>query len=153
MLPRLRKSGTMRRYFSICVVLCGLALLGRSASAQAPSLITLDQAVDLARTHIQQNQAQEITANFRPNPNLTGDGLFFPLDPSNFTIANLESTQEFDIGVNYLFERGGKRRKRLDAARDATAVTRFQVADTERNLIFNVSQQFIGAQLANSNLE
>src|SRR6185437_14622787 len=163
MLPRLRKSGTMRRYFSICVVLCGLALLGRSASAQAPSLITLDQAVDLALTHshalkaartqIQQNQAQEITANFRPNPNLTGDGLFFPLDPSNFTIANLESTQEFDIGVNYLFERGGKRRKRLDAARDATAVTRFQVADTERNLIFNVSQQFIGAQLANSNLE
>jgi cobalt-zinc-cadmium efflux system outer membrane protein len=153
----------MRRYFSICVLLGGLALFAGTASAQAPSLVTLDQAIDLALTHshalkaartqIQQNEAQEITANLRPNPNLAWDGLFFPLNPSDFTVANLESTQEFDVNVNYLFERGGKRRKRLDAARDATAVTRFQVADTERNLIFNVGQQFISAQLANSNLE
>ena len=143
-----------------CLALISLA---GTASAQAPSLITLDQAIDLALTHshalkaaqtqIQQNKAQEITANLRPNPNLTWDGLFFPLNPSDFTLANLESTQEFDLGVNYLFERGGKRRKRLKAAQDATAVTRFQVADTERSLIFNVAQQFISAQLANSNLE
>jgi outer membrane protein, heavy metal efflux system len=153
----------MRHWYFIFILLGSLAVLARSASAQAPSLITLDQAIDLAITHshtlkaaqtqIQQNQAQEITANTRPNPNLAWDGLFFPLDPSDFTIANLESTQEFDLGVNYLFERGGKRRKRLQAAKDATAVTRFQVADTERNLIFNVAEQFINAQLANSNYD
>lgn len=153
----------MRRCFYI-FIFCEIALYSLIANAQAaPSLITLDQAIDLALTHshalkaaqtqIQQSQAQEITANLRPNPNLTWDGLFFPLDPSNFTVANLESTQEFDLGVNYLFELGGKRRKRLNAARDATAVTRFQVADTERTLIFNVGQQFINAQLADSDLE
>jgi cobalt-zinc-cadmium efflux system outer membrane protein len=153
----------MRRRFYI-FIFCEVALYAVMANAQAaPSLITLDQAIDLALTHshalkaaqtqIQQSQAQEITANLRPNPNLTWDGLFFPLNPTNFTIANLESTQEFDVGVNYLFERGGKRRKRLDAARDATAVTRFQVADTQRTLIFNVAQQFINAQLADSDLE
>ena len=153
----------MRHWSSIFILPGVLLLLAGVASAQAPSLITLDQAIDLALTHshtlkaaqtqIQQNQAQEITANLRPNPNLAWDGLFFPLDPSDFTIANLESTQEFDLGVSYLFERGGKRRKRLLAAKDATAVTRYQVADTERNLIFNVAQQFINAQLANSNYD
>jgi cobalt-zinc-cadmium efflux system outer membrane protein len=153
----------MRRCFSIFITLSGLVLFAAIAWAQAPSLITLDQAVDLALTHshtlkaaqtqIQQNEAQEITAHLRPNPNLSWDGLFFPLDPSDFTVANLENTQEFDLGVSYLFERGGKRRKRLDAARDATAVTRFQVADTQRMLIFNVGQQFINAQLADSDLE
>ncbi|HEY1464511.1 MAG TPA: TolC family protein [Terriglobales bacterium] len=153
----------MRHLYSIFILLASFALFAGTAEAQAPSLITLDQAIDLALTHshalkaaqteIQQNQAQEITANLRPNPNLSWDGLFFPLDPSDFTVANLESTQEFDLGVNYLFERGGKRRKRLQAAKDATAVTRFQVADTERNLIFNVAQQFIDAQLANSNFD
>jgi outer membrane protein, heavy metal efflux system len=158
-----RQAGTMRHYSLTCVVLGCVALWAQIALAQAPSLITLDQAIDLALTHshalkaaqtqIQQNEAQEVTANLRPNPTLAWDGLFVPLDPSDFTVANLENIQEFDIGANYLFERGGKRRKRLDAARDATAVTRFQVADTERNLIFNVGQQFINAQLADSDLE
>jgi len=34
--------------------------------------------------------------------------------------------------------------------RDTTAVTRYQVDDSERTLIFNVAQQFIDAQLAQS---
>ena len=55
--------------------------------------------------------------------------------------------------LSYLLERGGKRHRRIDAARDATAVTRYQVSDTERILIFNVAQQFIGAQLAQSVLD
>jgi cobalt-zinc-cadmium efflux system outer membrane protein len=40
----------------------------------------------------------------------------------------------------------------LQAAKDATAVTRSQVADAERTLTFNVAQQFINALLAKSNL-
>ncbi len=128
----------------------------------APVLITLDQAIDLALKHshvlraaetqIQQNQAQEVTASLRPNPTLAWDALFVPLNPSDWTVSNLEQNQQFDLGVGYLIERGGKRHRRIDAARDATAVTRFQVSDTERTLIFNVGQQFIAAQLANSNL-
>ncbi len=131
-------------------------------TAPAPVLITLDQAIDLALKHshvlraaetqIQQNQAQEVTAGLRPNPTLAWDALFLPLNPSDWTTANLEQNQQFDLGLGYLFERGGKRHRRIEAARDATAVTRFQVGDTERTLIFNVGQQFISAQLANSNL-
>ena len=133
------------------------------AHAQAPARITLDQAIDLAiahnhalkatQTQIQQNQAQEITAALRPNPNLTADALFIPVEPQNFNSNIIANVTEFDAGVSYLFERGGKRHRRLEAARDTTGQTRYQVSDAERVLIFNAAQQFITVQLAESNLD
>ena len=140
---------------------------GRTASpspAPAPLLITLDQAIELAlknsptilatRTEIQQSQAQEVTANLRPNPDLLFDSQFIPIfEPGNFSNNTLTNIQQFDIGVSYLVERGKKRQNRLRAARDATSVTASQVADAERTLTFNVGQQFVNALLANSNLQ
>ena len=147
-----------------CVYAVVLLSLTGLATAQTPVRIGLEQAVDLAlahshtlkaaRTQIQQSQAQETTASLRPNPTLAWDALFVPgFSPQNFTLDNLSNTQQFDMGVSYLLERGGKRYRRIDAARDATEVTRYQVSDTERVLIFNVAQQFIGAQLAQSVLD
>lgn len=139
-------------------------LLAATAVAQAPTRITLDRAIDLAlahnhalmatRTQVQQSQAQEVTAALRPNPVLSWDALFIPIfSPQSFSVSNLLNTQQFDLGVSYLYERGGKRQRRIDAAKDTTAVTRYQVADAERNLIFTVAQEFIAAQLARSNLD
>jgi outer membrane protein, heavy metal efflux system len=138
-----------------------LLLLAVAATAQVPPRINLEQAIDLAlahnhalkatRTQIQQNQAQEITASLRPNPTLSADALFIPVfSPQNFSLDNLSNTQQFDIGVSYIHERGAKRQRRVDAARDTTAVTRFQVGDSERAVVFDVAQQFINAQLAES---
>ena len=132
--------------------------------APAPTSVTLDQAIDMARTHnhallaahstILQNQAQEITANLRPNPVLLGDAQFLPIfQPSDFTGDYLANNAQFDVGVSYLFERGGKRQHRLQAARDQTAVTSAQVADDERTLTFNVASQFIAALLAQSQFD
>jgi cobalt-zinc-cadmium efflux system outer membrane protein len=118
--------------------------------AGAPQMtVTLDQALDMARQHnhallaarttILQNQAQETTANLRPNPVLLGDSQFLPLlTPSNWTSDYFVNTAQFDVGVSYLFERGQKRP---------------QVSDTERTLTFNVASQFIAALLAQSNLQ
>lgn len=107
-----------------------------------------------ARTTILQNQAQEITANLRPNPNLSWDSQFFPLfNPGQFSAAYLENQAQFDVGIGYTFERGKKRQRRLQAAKDQTAVTRSQVTDNERQLMFNVGQQFIGVLLAQSSLD
>src|ERR1035438_4017352 len=139
-------------------------LLVGSGSGQNTTRITLDQAVDLAlahnhslqatRTQILQNQAQEITANLRPNPTLGLDTQFVPFfSPQDFSGTNLDQTQQFDIGIGYLFERGHKRQRRLQAARDQTAVTRAQVTDAERTLAFNVGQQFVGVLLAESTLQ
>jgi outer membrane protein, heavy metal efflux system len=137
-------------------------LLGTS-SGQTTTRITLDQAIDLALAHnhsllatrstILQNEAQEITANLRPNPTLGVDTQFIPFfSPQDFSGENLDQTQQFDIGISYLFERGHKRQRRLQAARDQTAVTRAQVADAERTLAFNVGQQFVSVLLAESTL-
>ena len=126
--------------------------------------ISLDDAIRMAlqhnhallaaRTTILQNQAQEITANLRPNPVISWDSQFFPLfNPGQFSLNYLENQSQFDFGIGYLFERGKKRQHRLQAARDQTAVTRSQVTDNERTLTFNVSQQFIAVLLAQSTLE
>jgi cobalt-zinc-cadmium efflux system outer membrane protein len=126
--------------------------------------ISLDEAIRLAlqrnhalqaqRTMILQNQAQEITANLRPNPVISWDSQFFPLfNPGEFSASYLENQAQFDFGIGYLFERGKKRQHRLQAAKDQTAVTRSQVADDERQLVFNLSQQFVTALLAKSTFE
>ena len=126
--------------------------------------VSLDEAIRLAlqrnhalqaqRTMILQNQAQEITANLRPNPVISWDSQFFPLfNPGEFSASYLENQAQFDFGIGYLFERGKKRQHRLQAAKDQTAVTRSQVADDERQLVFNVSQQFVAALLAKSTFD
>ena len=141
-----------------------ILLLGGAAAGQSPTLISLDQAIDLAlahnhalkatRTLILQNQAQEITANLRPNPTFGADSQFIPIfTPQDFSADDLNLTQQFDIGIGYLFERGHKRQRRLQAARDQTAVTRAQVTDAERSLAFNVGQQFVSVLLAESTLQ
>jgi cobalt-zinc-cadmium efflux system outer membrane protein len=134
--------------------------------AQAPGSvkISLDDAVQMAlqhnhsllaaRTTIQQSEAEETTANLRPNPVLLGDALFLPIfQPDQFTADYVDSSAQFDVGVSYLFERGKKRQHRVAAAKDATAVTRSQVTDNERSLTFSVAQQFIAVELAESALE
>jgi cobalt-zinc-cadmium efflux system outer membrane protein len=126
--------------------------------------ISLDDAIQMAlrhnhnllalRTTIQQSEAEETTANLRPNPVLLSDWQFLPIfQPSQFSSDYLDNTAQFDLGVSYLFERGKKRQHRLRAARDLTAVTRSQVADNERTLAFSVSTLFINVELAESTLQ
>jgi len=151
-----------QRFLKILTALFVISLA--PLSAQTQKIISLDQAIDLAMTHnhslkatrtlILQNQAQEITANLRPNPSLGFDSQFIPIfTPSAFSADDLNLTQQFDIGIGYLFERGRKRQRRLQAARDQTAVTKAQVTDMERTLTFNVAQQFINVLLAESTLQ
>ena len=154
----------LSRYFQRYASAAILFLLVRTGGAQTTTLISLDQAIDLAlahnhsikaqRTLILQNQAQEITANLRPNPTFLADSQFVPFfSPQDFSGTNLNQTQQFDVGLSYLFERGHKRQRRLQAARDQTAVTRVQITDAERTLAFNVGQQFVSVLLAESTLQ
>ncbi|HEX5233712.1 MAG TPA: TolC family protein [Silvibacterium sp.] len=133
--------------------------------AQNPGgpIISLEEAIRMAlqhnhtlmaaRTTIQQNEAEETTANLRPNPVFMGDAQFLPIfQPDQFSADYLDNTAQFDLGVSYLFERGKKRQHRLQAAKDTTAVSRSQVADNERSLTFNVASDFINIELAESTL-
>jgi cobalt-zinc-cadmium efflux system outer membrane protein len=142
------------------------AVSGALQAQQSPPVtrIDLEQAVQLAIKHnhalkaaqntILQSEAQETTAAIRPNPVFTYDDLFVPIfSPGQFNGSTLDNITEFDLGFSYTFERGHKRRARIGAAKDATAVTRSQVKDTERGLTFNVAQQFVAVLLAKANLE
>ncbi len=63
-----------------------------------------------------------------------------------------EGSTLLGLGLSYTFELG-KRGRRIEAARDATQVTRSQVGDSERSLALQVATQFINVQLAESTLE
>jgi len=154
------------------MLVCALA---SPASPQniRPTSITLDEAIQMAlqhnhnmlaaRTTIQQSEAEETTANLRPNPTLFADWEYLPLGspsrqnpnlyPNVSTNDYLKNNTEADIGLSYLIERGKKRQHRLQAARDITAQTRSLVTDNERGLAFNTASLFVNAQLAESALE
>jgi len=106
-----------------------------------------------ARTTIQQSQAEETTANLRPNPTLFADWEYLPLTSSAQNTQYLHDSTEADLGLGYLIERGKKRQHRLQAAKDITAQTRSLVADNERSLTFNVASLFVTVQLAESTFE
>jgi cobalt-zinc-cadmium efflux system outer membrane protein len=152
--------------FAITVAVCFAGFGGSTtlrAQTQGPVRITLDEAIQMAIAHnhsllaaqstIDQAQAQEITANLRPDPVLLGDAQFIPIfQPSQFSSTYLDNSAQFDLGVSYLFERGQKRQHRLAAAQDQTAVTRSTVADNERTISFQVATDYINVQLAESTL-
>jgi cobalt-zinc-cadmium efflux system outer membrane protein len=141
-------------------------LLVSSGWAQTGALapITLHQAVALAladnpslqaaRRNLDSTRAQEITAGLRQNPvfTLTGSDVTLPAN-------NPASPYAYTGDVSRLFERGQKRRWRLDSARATTAVTESQYRDLERQTKLAVEQAFTNMlvakaalQLANDNL-
>jgi len=133
------------------------------AQSTGPTSITLDEAIQMAlqhnhnmlaaRTTIQQSEAEETTANLRPNPSLFADWEYLPLNRSGQNAQYLHDSTEGDLGLSYLIERGKKRQHRLQAAKDITAQTRSLVTDNERGLTFNTASLFVNVQLAESTLE
>jgi outer membrane protein, heavy metal efflux system len=99
-------------------------------------------ALQAGQIGIDESRAQEITANLRPNPNVTI--LADQIDPFNGGpphggFAYLLSSG----GVSYLWERQHKRGLRLESAQKATAIVTSGQADLERNLVFNLRGAFI----------
>ncbi len=153
-----------RNFFWPAGLLAALCLL-RPALGQAHALvrISLQQAFHLAlahnhrlraeRTLIAQSRARQITAGLRPNPVFDTDALFLPVfNPSKFNDHNLSTNGEFDAGLSYTWELGGKRGDRMRAAAEQTGVTIEQVRNDERRLIYGVRRRFTGVLLAESNL-
>src|ERR1700757_2498532 len=112
----------------------GRGLLERSESATPP--------LQAGQIGIDESRAQEITANLRPNPNLTvlADQIDpFSGGPSHGAFAYLLSSGT----VSYLWERQHKRGLRLESAQKGTAVAISGQADLERTLVFNLRGAFV----------
>ncbi len=143
------------RSLGLPLVLC----LSAAAVAQAPlAPLTLQQAVDIARTknptllsvqqHVSATKASEITAGLRQNPSFTVSGADVSLSASNPA-----SPYSYVANVSRLFERGEKRRWRLDIAHATTDVTESQYKDTERQTILQVKQAFTNMLAAKAALQ
>ena len=140
----------------IVLAVCCMAIFSRAGYGQnqTPAYIpiTMQQAVDLARLRnptllsAQQNllsvKAQEIQAGVRQNPNLVLTG-------SDVTLgAQAANPYYYSAGVSRLFERGEKRRWRLDTARSTTAQTDAQYHAQEQQTILSVRQAFTNFVIA-----
>lgn len=151
--------------------LCGFGLVFAllhtfsNVYAQAPAPMSLQQVLTVARArnpgllsveqHVIATKASEVTAGLRQNPTFTLSG-------ANTTLpANNPSSPYTYIGnFSRLFERGQKRRWRLDVATATTSVTQSQYNDQQRQLILQVKDAFTNMlaakaalQVAQDNLE
>jgi outer membrane protein, heavy metal efflux system len=151
----------MRRIFLRCcgvlAVLCGAGVQAAPQAAQAPTQSppqawTWEQVKDrlqlnnptllAGKLNINELQADEMTAHFRPNPQLTllADQFDpFPGGPPHGPFAYWlpEAT------VSYLHERAHKRELRAESAKKATAIAVSQQDDLERGLLFSLRSAFV----------
>ena len=131
----------------------GLLLIAMSAcSSFAQKALTWQEVRDKFETAnptlragqigIDESRAQEITANLRPNPNLTI--LADQIDPFNGGPTHGPFAYLLSSGtVSQLWERQHKRGLRLESAQKATAIATSGQADLERNLLFNLRGAFV----------
>src|ERR1700727_118880 len=109
-----------------CAIGVSVGAVPAFGQSGGPTSITLDDAIQMAlqhnhnmlaaRTTIQQSEAEEITANLRPNPSLFADWEYLPINHSGQNAQYLQDSTEGDLGLSYLIERGKKRQHRLQAA-------------------------------------
>jgi cobalt-zinc-cadmium efflux system outer membrane protein len=138
--------------------LAAIFLSPSTLGAQAPLVrLTLGEAVSLAlrenpsvrakEFERQSVSANEITAGLRPNPTATFSGeQFTPGGSSGAAIT------QYTLSIGQPIELGGKRQRRVDSARAATRVTGYELADLQRQTVFQVKKSFTDILIARDTL-
>ena len=132
-----------------------LSLAVETASAQERiNRVTLDEAVKLATRENptlrakeferQSVAANEITAGLRPNPQTS-------FLAEQFGGGSASQTQ-YTVSIGQPIELGRKRQRRLDSARAATRVTGYELADLQRQTVFQVKKAFTDILVARETL-
>ena len=159
---------------SMLAILLGTVSLRAQTPAQVPAPApsqkwTWDQVkehFELSNTTLMANKlnidelkAEEITAHLRPNPDFTLSADGTQIAPSHGVWQPFAGTF-VSPAVSQLFERRNKRDLRYQAAQQGTAIGAAQASDSERTLLFNLRNAFVGVlqakavlELAQNNLE
>lgn len=141
-------------WIAAALLCCGAGALAQvSPPALLTAPLTLQQVIEMARTHnptllsAEQNllsvKAQEVQAGVRANPyfGLVGSNVSLPAEGASNPYA-------YSVQVSRLFERGQKRRWRLDSARSTAEQTADQYHDQQRQTILAVKDAFTNMLLA-----
>jgi len=130
----------------------------RKPPISKPGALTLAQVLDLARSknptilaaqqNLQAVRAQELQAGVRQNPDFgfTGSNITLPAEGAS-------NPYQYSLQLSRLFERGQKRRWRLDDARATTSQTQAQLEDSIRQTELTVKTAFIHMLVAKEALE
>jgi cobalt-zinc-cadmium efflux system outer membrane protein len=129
----------------------------RKPPASRPGALTLDQVLDRVRAlnptllaaeqNLRAVRAQELQAGVRTNPYLT----LYGTDVTEG--AGASTPYNYSLQMSRLFERGEKRRWRVDDARATTAQTEAQLNDTIRQTVLTVKTAFIHMLIAREALQ
>ena len=138
-MQRLLWSGSVPLILLISLVSASFAQQAFTWQEVRDKFIATNPTLLAGRMGIEEARAQEITANLRPNPNLTA--LTDYIHPWK-SYGVLEDAQP-SLTVSYLFERMNKRALRYETAKKGTQVAISQLADQERTLLFTLRSAFI----------
>ena len=151
----------MFRPRTFVAALCVLQMTAGRAPSQdsPPAPLTIDQAVKEAIEHnlsvvaerynLAVADARVLTASLRPNPVLTASAMV----PDATIFDSNVNPKEAIVRGDVLIERGGKRERRMEVAREVRAVTALQLQNTIRSLVLSVQSAFIDVQQAHLNLQ
>jgi cobalt-zinc-cadmium efflux system outer membrane protein len=91
----------------------------------------------------QASRANEITAALRPNPTASY---------SAEQLGGRTAEPQYTVAVGQPVETGGKRQRRIESARAATAITMHELADVQRQVVFQVKKAFTDVLVARATL-
>lgn len=132
-----------------------------AAQTQQTTPVTINQAVQEAvtnnlnllaeRYNLSVANAHIVTARLRPNPvfSLEAGHLNYFVPAGNLTGAG---PNEFAVRTDFIWERGNKRRYRIEVAEQSRAVAQMQLLNTVRSLTFDVQNAFVEVLLAKETL-
>lgn len=115
----------------------------------------VDKNLDLLaeRYNIPIADARIVTARLRPNPVVSVWGNYFDILGAGFDPAtNAGGPTESGARVDFVLERGGKRRERVAAAEAGKAVSQLELLNATRTLIVAVQSAFIDVLQAKADL-
>ena len=143
----------------ICFLLLGVLL---NAQSTTPAPVTLEQVVQEAldknlgllaeKYNLSIAEARLVTARLRPNPVFS-----FGADYQDWLGAGFSPTRgvgpaEVNFRTDFLLERGGKRKSRIEVAENARGVAQLELLNSTRTLLLDVQNAFIEVILAKESL-
>ncbi len=154
---------------TVCLALAALGFIRTCAAQQIapppvePELLTIDQAVAEAleknldliaeRYKLPIAEARLVTARLRPNPVVSTWGNYFDILGTGFNPAtNAGGPTEAGARIDFVLERGGKRREHIAIAEASKAVSQFELLNATRTLILEVQSAFVDVLQAKADL-
>ncbi len=142
----------------VSVVLKGVLI----AQSSPPTQVTLAQAVQEAleknlgllaeRYNLSIADARIATARLRPNPVFSLGSDYNDWMSAGFTPVKALGPAEVNFRTDFLLERGGKRRSRIEVAENARGVAQLQFLNSTRTLLLDVQSGFVDVLLAKESL-